>query len=306
MLKDLINYFEPIESEDRMVLLTDLAAMFEDYSNTTVDIDTSLMIDDSRSASELAPQVWDRAYIIIERAMDEMLVAMGLNVEAAPLLFKLDLLNACKTIEVTGMHEYVLETANNDSVPLAERFESLIEFALGRQVPELFDYLEEVPLSLMNRIYMAHKAYVENATAIDMSKSIDYTKEISRIKNFFSYCKHKKITLRLHELIEAGVKPLMRTEFLLSNNADLLKELEPEAPDHAAIELIGLLLLCDIDFSNINAVVGKYAELYFTDTDFISRLSSQATEIISSSNITGVVNPTEDIQWTNSNSLGWL
>ncbi len=80
MLKDLINYFDPIESEDRLVFLQTAASLFEDYGNVTIDIDTSLMIDDARAGNELASQVWDRAYVMIERALDEMLNAMSLNV----------------------------------------------------------------------------------------------------------------------------------------------------------------------------------------------------------------------------------
>lgn len=306
MLNQLINYITPVESEDRLLFLGQLSAMFFDYQHTGIEVEISLMLDDSRSMKETASQIWDRAFVIIERNMDEMLSAMGLNVLNATVPFKLELLNACKTIEVTDMHEFVYDTAINDAVPLTERFETLIEFATGRQVPELFDYLEDCPLSLMNRIFLIHKPYVENTAFTDLNAPVDYTKEIARIKNFFTYCKSKNLSLRVHELIAAGVKPLMRPEFLLGNNIDLLKDLEPEAPDHAAAELVGLLLLCDIDFSNINAAVGNYAELYFVDTAFISRLSSQATEIISSANITGDVNATEDIQWTNSNTLDWL
>lgn len=306
MLTQLISYITPVESEDRLVFLGQLSAMFWDYQHAGLEVEISLMLDDSRSMNETAAQIWDRAFVIIERNMDEMLVAMGLNVIHATVPFKLELLNACKTIEVTEFHELIHDIAINDAVPLTERFESLIEFAVGRAVPDLYDYLEDVPLSLMTRIFNIHKAYVENATPHDLTNPIDYSKEIARIKNFFTYCTNKKISLRVHELISAGVKPLMRSEFLLGNNLEYLKDLEPEAPDQAAAELVGLLLLCDIDFSNINAEVGKYAELYFVDTAFISRLASQATEIISASNITGDVHATEDNQWTNSNTLGWL
>lgn len=306
MLKDLINYMNPIESEDRIIFLTQLSQMFEDYQHTAIEVEVSLMIEDSRSNGELANQVWDRAYVIIERNMDEMFVAMGLNVENASVPFKLELLNACKTIEVTDMHEFVYDAATNDSVPLSERFETLIEMAMGRQCPELFDFIEEIPLTLMNRIYTIHKSYVENATPYDFAVAPDYSKEVARIRNFFAWCNNRKVSLRVHELVSAGVKPLMRTEFLLGNNKDYLVDLEPEAPDQAAMELIGMLLLCDIDFSNIGAEVGKYAELYYTDTDFIARLSSQATEIISGSNITGDVSASEDIKWTSTSTLDWL
>lgn len=306
MLNQLINYITPMESEDRILFLRHLDAMFFDYQHSAMEVEISLMLDDCRSARETATQIWDRAYVIIERNMNEMLVGMGLNVLDATVQFKLELLNACKTIEVTDMHEFIYDTAVNDAVPLSERFETLMEFAMGRQVPELFDFVEDCPLSLMNRIFQIHKPYIENTAFTDLNAPVDYSKEIARIKNFFAYCKSKNLNLRVHDLISAGVKPLMRTEFLLGNNMDMLKELEPEAPDHAAAELVGLLLLCDIDFSNINAAVGNYAELYFVDTAFISRLSGQATEIISSANITGDVSATEDIQWTNSNTLDWL
>ena len=306
MLEQLISYIRPVENEDRIIFLQELSELFRDYQHTALEVEISLMLDDCRAMQETASQIWDRAFVIIERTMDEMLVGMGLNVVHANLPFKQELLTACKTIEVTEFHELVYDMAINDSVPLSERFESLIEFSMGRPVPDLFDYVEDVPLSLMNRIYLVHKPYVENSAKTDLSLPVDYSKEISRIKNFFAYCKAKNTSYRIHELISAGVKPLMRTEFLLGNNLELLKDLEPEAPDHAAAELIGLLLLCDIDFSNINAAVSKYAELYFVDTAFISRLASQATEIISASNITGDVDATEDIQWTNSNTLDWL
>lgn len=306
MVTQLINYLAPMESEDRLAFLKRVGNMFTDYQHTAVEIEISLMLDDSRSLNEMASQIWDRAYVIIERNMDEMLVAMGLNVLNANVEFKLELLDACKTIEVTDMHDFIFEAATNDSVPLSERFETMIEFAMGRPCPELFDYIEEIPLTLMNRIYQTHRSYVENTPPPDYSVAPDYSKEIARIKNYNQYCKDHRLQLRFQELVAAGVKPLMRTEFLLGNNLDYLSDLEPEAPDHAAAELIGLLLLCDIDFSNIGGVVGHYAELYFTDTDFIARLTSQATEIISGANITGDVSSSEDIKWTSSNSLGWL
>lgn len=306
MVTQLINYIAPMESEDRLAFLKRVGNMFSDYQHTGLEVEISLMLDDSRSLNEYASQIWDRAYVIIERNMDEMLVGMGLNVLNASVEFKLELLDACKTIEVTDMHDFIFEAATNDSVPLAERFETMVEFAMGRPCPELFDYVEDVPLTLMNRIYATHRSYVENTPPPDYSVAPDYTKEIARIRNYNLYCKTRNLTLRFHELVAAGVKPLMRAEFLLGNNLDYLTDLEPEAPDHAAAELIGLLLLCDIDFSNIGAVVGQYAELYYTDTDFIARLSSQATEIISAANITGDVSSSEEIKWTSSNTLGWL
>lgn len=285
MLNDCIEYFKPIESEDRMELLYRAADLFGQYGFSGPDVDTSLALENTRAEGATSNLAWDRCWVIINNALDMLLVGMGLSLSYSTLLHKLELLGALKIIENTDMHTYIVDVCSNDVLSVQEQFEALITFAISYYPLWLDTELSAIPDTFIGRVLAIHRDGNDN---VDMAATqVDYRTGIKRIRKFYAYCVEVNTQLRLHELIQAGLKPGLPADFLLRQNLEYLTELEPEAPDHAAMELIGLLLLTDIDFTNIIATAAKYAEDFFSDTTFLSKVSSEISRIVAESDIQG-------------------
>lgn len=285
MLNDCIEYFEPIESEDRLQLLYRAADIFDQYGFSGPDVDTSLALENTRAENGTSNLAWDRCYVIIQDAMDMLLVGMGLSLENSTILHKLELLAALKIVENTDMHTYITDVCTNEVLSTQERFETLIIFAISYYPLWLDTELSNIPDTFIARVLAVHQIPSDNEdTGVVIE---DYRVGITRIRKFYAYCVKVNTQLRLHDLIGAGLKPNRPVSFLMQQNLEYLTELEPEAPDHAAMELVGLLLLTDIDFTNIIAVAGQYAEDFFTDTTFISRVGSEVARIVAESDIQG-------------------
>lgn len=297
MLTDAIEYFTGVESETRVELLTNIAAVFEQYGFSGPDVDSSMAIDDARSKNEAANVVWDKLYVIIEAGLDNLLVNMGLSLINSTILHKIELLNGMYIVENTDMHDYIIDTINNDAVGTREKFETLIEFGLGQYAGWLDNELEYVPETLLTRLLDIHLPFQSGSDEYSAPK--DIRPGIQRIKLFYKYCEKNNTRLRLHELIEAGVRPGTPKDFLLSNNIDYLTDYEPtpdtpSSADLAAMQLVGLLLLCDIDFTTITEISSQLAELYFTDIAFAGQVSTESNRIISESGVQGDLQTTDE------------
>lgn len=285
MLNDCIEYFLPIESDDRMQLLYQASDLFNQYGFSGPDVDTSLALENTRAENATSNLAWDRCYLIINDALDMLLVGMGLSLEYSTILHKIELLKGLKIIEDTDMHTYIVDVCTNEALSTQERFETLLTYALSYYPLWLDTELSNVPDTFIARVLAAHQIGADNTDIEDTVP--DYRDGIARIRKFYAYCTRVNTQLRLHELISAGLKPGRPANFLMQQNTEHLTDLEPEAPDHAAMELIGLLLLTDIDFNNLINVTGQYAESFFTDTNFISRVTTEASRIIAESDIQG-------------------
>lgn len=297
MLTDAIEYFTPIESEDRVALLTICSELFDKYGFSGPDVDTSMALDDTRAAGETSNMAWDRVYVIIEAALDMLLTGMGLALSYASILHKIQLLDAMWLLENTDMHDYIVDTIENGAVDMREKFEDLIEFAMGHQPNWIDTELDVVPETIIIRLLAVHKPFVENEQEI--TNAPDMRLAIQRLKTFNAYCVKHNVVLRMHELVEAGVKPGLPTDFLLNNNLSYITEYEPidismpTAPDMAAMQLLGLLLLCNIDFTQLTQIASSKVEQYYNDPAFITAVSNEMSRIISESGVQDHFDPNQ-------------
>lgn len=298
MLTDAIEYFTGVESETRVDLLLNVSDIFGKYGFSGPDVDTSMAIDDARAMNYTANAIWDTIYVILESGLDNLLSGMGLSLINSNILHKIALLEAMWVLETTDMHDYIVDTIENDAVDTREKFETLIEFGMG-QYPGWFDNeLEFVPETLLTRLLKLHQPLQPGDGGVNAPA--DIRPGIQRIRLLYKYCEKQNVRLRLHDLIEAGVKPGIPIDFLMNNNLEYLTDYEPtyvgapSAPDLAAMQLIGLLLLCDVDFSNLTELAGQRAEQYFSDLAFAGQVTTEATRIISEAGVQGDLQTTDE------------
>lgn len=282
----MIEFFSPWETEDRIALIYRAADLFGRYGFSGPDVDTSMAIDDGESTDKSRTEIWDDCYGILEVACDNLITQLGLELLDSNIGHKLSLLEGLKVVEDTDLHEYMVDICTNDSEPPRDRFETLIEFGLGYYPNWLDNELQNVPEAFLLKVLRLHTAAAENTGANSDVMHVDKT-DIERIRKFYDYCKKINTKTRLHDLVDAQVRVRNPIDFVLSQHTEELTSYEPEAPEHAALELVGILLLCDINFNDLLAETGRRIEQIFTDVNFISKAMACADRIISESGIQG-------------------
>lgn len=282
----MIEFFSPWESEDRMALVYRAADLFARYGFSGPDVDTSMAIDDGESTDKSRTDIWDDCYAIIEVACDNLITQIGLELLNSNIDHKLSLLEALKVVEDNELHEHIVDVCTNDAEPARDRFETLVELGLGYYPSWLDNELQNVPEAFLMKVLRIHQKAADSMG--DNGDMVIVDKEdIERIRKFYAYCKEINTRTTLHSLVEAQVKPRNPIDFVLSQYTEELTSYEPEAPDHAALELVGLLLMCDINFNLLLEETGKRIEQIYTDYNFISKAMASADRIISQSGVQG-------------------
>ena len=286
MLLHMIEFFSPWETEGRIALIYRAADLFGRYGFSGPDVDTSMAIDDGESTDKSRTDIWDDCYTILEIACDNLITQLGLELLNSNLDHKLSLLEGLKVVEDTDMHEYMVDICRNDSEPPRDRFETLIEFGLGYYPNWLDNELQNVPEAFLLKVLRLHERAAESTGANSEVLTVDKA-DIERIRKFYDYCKVINTRTHLHDLVEAQVRTRNPIDFVLGQHTEELTSYEPEAPEHAALELIGILLLCDINFNHLLEETGRRIEQIFTDMNFVSKAMASADRIISESGIQG-------------------
>jgi hypothetical protein len=207
--------------------------------------------------------------------VDSTLCQLGIGC-GGTLMFRISVLEGLKLLEDINEPEAVVAITEESTDPVMALCE-LLQLATTTPWSEYISHIVTVPQRQIERLHSLYAPLVEDAESglISVFESNDKEKAI-RLSRFIDI--HNK-TLVIESL--GNMRPLGTPMYILLNDHKMaLGDLEPNAPDQAALEIMGLGLLADIPFGKFTTRIKEVVEEVYTSIDFITRANVELDRLI--------------------------
>lgn len=191
-------------------------------------------------------------------------------------MFKVSVLEGLKILEDINEPDAVLAITEGATDPVMALCE-LLQLATTIPWADYISHIVTVPQRQIERIHSLYAAMVEDSDGevLSVFESNDKEKAI-RLSRFMDI--HNK-TFVVEALM--NMRPLGTPMYILLNDyKHALGDLEPNAPQQAALEIMGLGLLADIPFTKFPTRIKEVVEEIYTSIDFITRANVELDRLI--------------------------
>lgn len=167
----------------------------------------------------------------------------------------------------------IIDDNNDPHHAMAE----LLELATTKPWSQYIDALLSIPQRMIDKIASLYLEVVDDGEDIlpvfesgDKEKARRLAKFIDRYPN----------TLVKSSVVDT-MRPLgLPSAIALHDHKVALGLLEPKAPEQAALELMGIALLCDIPYKDLSTKVKQLPDTIYTNMDFILRVGTSLDKLI--------------------------
>lgn len=210
----------------------------------------------------------------IAAELDQTLVELGIG-SGGTIAFKIDVLSGLKLLEDINEPDAVVAITEDNSDPVMALCE-LLELATTKPWADYIAHIVTVPPRQIERIHSLYAPRVENGgDTLPIFESNDKDKSIRLMR----YLDKHPDTFAVKALLY--MRPLGTPMFILLNDYKLqLGELEPAAPNQAAIEIMGLGLLGDVSFAKLTTRIKEIVEEVYTGIDFITQVNVELDRLL--------------------------
>lgn len=203
---------------------------------------------------------------LILAGLDKILVQFTLHVDGNH-VFKSIVLEGVKLLEDYDDHTAILAAIALDNSP-AETMAELLAIVTPLTVDELLMNIMDVSPSLITAI---KSRYNDEEIALEDNNTVGL--EVNKKVAIQHYISTYPSSIAAYAITKEFLPYGITIETLLSKYRLPLQGLEPHAPEQAALELIGLVLISDAEHANIRTVVRNHIDFVYADMEFITKMN---------------------------------
>lgn len=275
MFDKLENYLNQWLSEERRGVILDALDAMELYNFPNAWSEISALLE--YATDEPLDMILDAIETIIQSGLNTLFGMHALVIQGG-IDVKTRVLVGLKTLQNYDDPQTILAMTSDLSDPI-QSFCDLLGLVTDRSWADYVDYVTDVSPTLLQRIGALYSAQEEMDVEDDGFPAPEPRKSVL-VKEFLT----KYPGALASVAIKDECRPIGVPLAILLNDAKLpLVLLEPNAPDQAALEIAGLVLISDTPINDYVKVAKDQLEVVFSDINFITKadvaLGNYLTEI---------------------------
>lgn len=271
MFTKLENYLDKWVSVERKSAILDALKILVDYNSMSAWAEISAYIESA--TDESLSMVIDTIESIITVGIDSVLSAHTIIMDGGYVL---------KTAVLKGLQVIpnwddpaTIQTLTMECQDCTQALCDLLELTTEYKWQDYVDYIVDVSPALIKKINDTASNVIDNE---DLEEIDDL--DPKRKKLLISYFTLYKNSIAQTEVIDNLLPPgTMDLPFIIENNKRYLLSLEPDGPDVAAQQLVGLTLISTANVDKILKNCREQLDLIFTDINFIGKVDIALTNV---------------------------
>ena len=271
MFTKLENYLDKWVSVERKSAIIDALKVLTDYGSMSAWAEISAYLESA--TDESLSMIIDTIEGIITVGIDSVLSAHTIIMDGSYVL-KTAALRGLQVMPVWSDTQTIQSLTMECRDPVAS-FCDLLELTTEYRSGDYIDFIVDVSPKLLEKIYNLSVGIEENED-IDMMDDLDPRRK----KLLISYLSLFKNSIAQTEIIDNLLPPgLMDIEFIVENHKRYLLSLEPEGPDVAAMQLLGIALTSRTEVDKLLKACKEQLDVIFTDINFIGKVDIALTNV---------------------------